>query len=74
MCTNKIYHQTFDFRCIPRWHPLRRSYQLYKAHNTWSMVSLKEFEGTDVTMKNILHRYRITDESFTTESIEICAR
>ena len=61
-------------RCIPRWSPLRRGYLLNMIDNAWPTVSLKEFEGTDVTMRNILHRYRLTDEEFTTDSLELCAR
>ena len=42
--------------------------------NSWPTVSLREFEGTDVTLINILHRYRLTDEQFNTDSLELCAR
>ena len=74
LCKNMIINSTIYIRCIPRWHPLRRGYQLRETPNTWPTVSLREFEGTDVTLKNILHRYRLTHPYFTTESLELCAR
>ena len=68
----------YSLRCIPRWSHLPKGYGFHDEAYKHSlphiqMMSLKEYEGTDVTNYNLRDRF-VGTYDLVVETVEQCAR